>query len=77
MKRYFWKLSELRTKLYQAYPAMLQIKWVDGALRELWEHATPSPRSWDYRMITPSQWKEFAHMVGQRIGQEIHAKPSG
>lgn len=76
MKRFFLTLDELRTMLYSAYPAMGQVKWVDDALRELWEHGTPSPRSWNYRMIKPSDWRQFAHDVGRRIGQEVHASPS-
>jgi hypothetical protein len=74
---FFWTLNELRARLYAAYPAMRGIQWIDDALAELWQGATPAPNSWDKRMIAPSKWAEFAHMVGQRIGQEINAKPSG
>jgi hypothetical protein len=77
MRRYFWRLDELRALLYRAYPQMAQVNWIDDALTELWQDAAPSPRSWHYRMITPSLWAQFAHDVGQRIGREVTERPSG
>jgi hypothetical protein len=77
MQRFFWRLDELRRVLWTAYPAMSQVPWIDSALKELWEKGTPSPGSWDYRMIAPSAWAKFAHEVGQRIGQEVRIRPSG
>ena len=74
---YFFSMKALRAMLFTQYPEMAQVPWIDDALNELWQAGTPHPKTWERRMIKPSDWKRFAHDVAQRIGREVNAKPSG
>lgn len=77
--RYFFTLGELRQLLYGAYPAMSTVRWIDDALREMFDLAAPDPdpRHEGRRMITPAMWQEFSKMVARRIDQDIQIRLSG
>jgi hypothetical protein len=75
MRNIFYTYDELLSMILGTYPGAASIKWLRDDLRSLWVMGAPHPQTWERRMILPSQWKRFAHDVGQKIGQEMTLKP--